>query len=74
MQSDIEFFIGNVCRCVKQKISTTKTQAPLQPFTTTSLFELVSIDFTNLEKSHGGYEYILVIIDHVTQYMQAYAM
>ena len=74
MQSDIEFFIGNVCRCVKQKIPATKTQAPLQPITTTSPFELVSIDFTHLEKSHGGYEYILVIVDHFTQYAQAYAM
>ena len=74
MQSDIEFFIGNVCRCVKQKIPATKTQAPLQPITTTSPFELVSIDFTHLEKSRGGYEYILVIVDHFTQYAQAYAM
>ena len=73
MQSDIEFFIGNVCQCVKQKIPATKTQAPLQPITTTSPFELVSIDFTHLEKSRGGYEYILVIVDHFTRYAQAYA-
>ena len=61
MQADIEFFIGNVCRCLKQRAPVTKTHAPLQPITTTSPFELVSIDFVHLEKSCGGYEYILVI-------------
>ena len=73
MQADIEFFIGNVCRCLKQRAPVTKTRAPLQPIMTTSPFELVSIDFVHLEKSRGGYEYILVIVDHFTRYVQAYA-
>ena len=73
MQADIEFFIGNVCRCLKQRAAVTKTRAPLQPIMTTSPFELVSIDFVHLEKSRGGYEYILVIVDHFTRYVQAYA-
>ena len=73
MQADIEFFIGNVCQCLKQRAPVTKTHAPLQPIMTTSPFELVSIDFVHLEKSHGGYEYILVIVDHFTRYVQAYA-
>ena len=73
MQANIEFFIGNVCRCLKQRAPVTKTRAPLQPIMTTSPFELVSIDFVHLEKSCGGYEYILVIVDHFTRYVQAYA-
>ena len=73
MQADIEFFTGNVCQCLKQRAPVTKTRAPLQPITTTSPFELVSIDFVHLEKSRGGYEYILVIVDHFTRYVQAHA-
>ena len=68
-----EFFIGNVCRCLKQRAPVTKTRVPLQPIMTTSPFELVSIDFVHLEKSRGGYEYILVIVDQFTRYVQAYA-
>ena len=73
MQADIEFFIENVCQCLKQRAAVTKTCAPLQPIMTTSPFELVLIDFVHLEKSRGGYEYILVIVDHFTRYIQAYS-
>ena len=60
-----------MCRCVKQKPPRLEIRAPLQPIITTSPFELVSIDFVHLEKSSGGFEYILVILDHFTRYTQA---
>ena len=72
MQRDVEHYVKNVCHCVKQKPPRLKIRAPLQPIITSSPFELVSIDFVHLEKSSGGFEYILVIVAHFTRYAQAY--
>ena len=73
MQRHIEHHIGHACHCVKRKTPTLKTRAPLKPITTTSHFELTANDFLHLQKSSGGYEYILVVMDHFTRYAQAYA-
>ena len=72
MQADVEHFIQNVCHCVKQKRPNVMARAPPQPILTTFPFEMVSIDFLHLERSKGGYEYILVIMDHFTRFAQAY--
>ena len=73
MQTDIEFFIHNVCGCIKQKSPSRTIRAPMVPIVTTQPLELISIDFLHLERSRGGYEYILVICDHFTHFAQAYA-
>ena len=72
METDIEEYILEKCRCLKQRKPTVKKFAPIQSIITSSPMELVSIDFVHLETSSGGYQYILTIIDHFTRFVQLY--
>jgi hypothetical protein len=73
MYNDIKHHITKVCQCLKAKKPNKNFRAPLQELTATVPFERVSIDFLHLEKSKGGYEYILLIVDNFTRFSQAYA-
>ena len=72
MRRGIDNFIHYTCRCLKQRRPNLPTREPLQPIVTTAPLQMLSIDFVHLERSSGGYEYILVVVDHFTKYAQAY--
>ncbi|PIK50063.1 hypothetical protein BSL78_13072 [Apostichopus japonicus] len=72
MAKEVEMYITKQCHCVVQKKPTRNIRAPLIPIHTTEPFEMVSIDYLHLEKCKGGYEYILVVVDHFTRFAQAY--
>ncbi|KAK3093626.1 hypothetical protein FSP39_018280 [Pinctada imbricata] len=64
---DIDNWIKECVRCVLRKTTTTD-RADLVNIVTTQPLELVCMDFLSLERSKGGFEYVLVITDHFTRY------
>ena len=72
MAKDIQHYVCNVCLCLKDRRPNIPRRAPLVPIQTSFPFQLVSIDYLHLEKSSGGHEYILVVMDHITRFAQAY--
>ncbi|KAK7909570.1 hypothetical protein WMY93_014254 [Mugilogobius chulae] len=73
MRRDIEHHVTSVCCCLKSKKPNRVTRTPIQSMETSAPFEMICIDFLHLEKSSGGEEYILVLVDHFSKYAQAYA-
>ena len=71
MRNDINHFVTSCCPCIKDKPPQNQTRSPLENLTSSSPFELLSVDFLKLEKA-GGYEYLLVIVDHFTRYAEVY--
>ena len=72
MVRDITHHVTKVCRCIKDKRPSGLHRAELKPIHATCPFELISIDYLHLERSKGGYEYLLVVVDHFTRFAQAY--
>ena len=71
-EKDITHYIRKKCKCVKEKNPNKQQTAPLQSIITHEPFELVTIDFLHLDRSKGGYEYLLVVVDHFSKFVQAF--
>ena len=73
MYNDIKNFIQKQCRCVANKQPNVKEKAPLHPIAAQHPFEMLSIDYIELDRCKGGYRYGLVVVDHFTRFCQFYA-
>ena len=72
MYDDIKYFVIRICKCIKDKTPNTLPQAPLKTITFSSTMELIGLDFLHLDTCTGGFQYLLVITDHLTRYTQVY--
>ena len=72
MLKDIDKFIHKRCLCIMHQRPHRKKIAPLHSIITSMPLDLISVDFVKLEVGKGGFQYILVIVDHFTKYAQAY--
>ena len=73
MAAIIQRYVTQECTCMINKKPVLGYRAPMKSIATSGPLELVSMDFLHLERAKGGYEYILVIMDHFTRFAQAYA-
>ena len=72
MKRDVENYVSKECVCIKQKKPAVQAKEELTSIHTTTPFELLSLDFVHLERAVGGYEYILVLVDHFTRFAVCY--
>ena len=72
MKKEVVEYVTKKCPCIKEKKPVNHVRAPMGTITSNSPLDLVCIDYLHLETSRGGYEYILVVVDHFTRFAQAY--
>ena len=73
MEKDVKFFFDNECPCLAYKKNKHfSPRAPLGTITLAIVMDIIAIDFLKVDRTTGGYEYFLVIIDQFTRHAHAY--
>ena len=69
MENDIQHVIDPIRPCLVSRETHVIPQAPL---VTVTALDIIAIDLLKADRTAGGYEYILFVIDQFTRYAQAY--
>ena len=72
MEDDVTHFVTKVCSCVKRKKPHIVPVAPMQTFSSAAPLELIGLDFCHLDTCSGGYQYLLALTDHFSEFLQVY--
>ena len=70
MEGDVTRFVTKVCSCVKRKKPHRVPVATMQTFSSAALLELIGLDFLHLGICNGGYQYLLLLTDHFSKFVQ----
>ena len=72
MEDNVTHFVTKVSRCVKRKKPHIVPFAPMQSFSSAAPLTLFGLDFLHLDTCSGGYQYLLVLTDHFSKFVQVY--
>ena len=72
LEEDIKHHVTKKCQCLKDKKPNQQQRAPLINIESSEPFEILSIDYLHLDRCKGNFEYILLVVDHFTRFVQAY--
>ena len=73
MARDVKNYVQKRCRCIADKKPNVPERAQMMSIESSYPFEVVAIDFIHLDKCKGNFEYVLVVTDLFTKYVQMYA-
>ena len=74
-QKDVKNYCNTCKDCTARKTMAPKNRAPLHPITVGCPMQMVGMDFLGpLPETDEGNQYILVVGDHFTKYMAAFAV
>ena len=74
MHQAIHDYIHHCDTCQRIKRDTHAHPPPLTPLPTDGRFERWHMDFLKLHKTKDGYQYVLVIVDSFTKWIEAFPM